>query len=38
VILNVEGGELEVCFDFENDTYNNVWLIGSATFVYKGSI
>jgi len=38
VILNVEGGELEVCFDFENDTYNNVWLIGPATFVYKGSI
>lgn len=38
VTLNVEGGELEVCFDVENDTYNNVWLIGPATFVYKGSI
>lgn len=38
VILNVEGGELEVCFDFENDIYNNVWLIGPAMFVYKGSI
>ncbi len=38
VILNVEGGELEVCFEFENDIYNNVWLIGPAMFVYKGSI
>ena len=38
VILNVEGGELEVCFDVENDIYTNVWLIGPATFVYKGRI
>ena len=38
VILNVEGGKLEVCFDVENNTYNNVWLIGPATFVYKGTI
>tara|TARA_R110002110_G_scaffold14394_9_gene67093 strand:+ start:703 stop:1476 length:774 start_codon:yes stop_codon:yes gene_type:complete len=38
IVLNVEGGALEVCFDVENNTYNNVWLIGPATFVYKGSI
>ena len=38
VILNVEGGELQVCFDVGNGAYNNVWLIGPATFVYKGRI
>ncbi|PWH82125.1 diaminopimelate epimerase [Algibacter marinivivus] len=38
VTLNVEGGKLEVCFDVENNTYNNVWLIGPAKFVFKGTI
>jgi diaminopimelate epimerase len=38
VTLQVEGGELKVCFDVQNNTYNNVWLIGPATFVFKGSI
>lgn len=38
VTLNVEGGKLEVCFDADNNTYTNVWLIGPATFVYKGTI
>ncbi|MDG1729059.1 MAG: diaminopimelate epimerase [Algibacter sp.] len=38
VTLNVEGGKLEVCFNVENNIYKNVWLIGPATFVYKGSI
>ena len=38
VFLNVEGGKLEVCFDVKNNTYTNVWLIGPATFVYKGTI
>ena len=38
VTLNVEGGKLEVSFDIQNDSYNNVWLIGPATFVFKGSI
>ncbi|MFV9551342.1 diaminopimelate epimerase [Algibacter sp. PT7-4] len=38
VTLNVEGGKLEVCFDVDNGTYKNVWLIGPATLVFKGSI
>ena len=38
VTLNVEGGKLEVCFNVENNSYNNVWLIGPATFVFKGNI
>ena len=36
ITLNVQGGELQVCFDFENDAYKNVWLIGPAKFVFKG--
>jgi len=38
ITLNVEGGTLEVRFDFINNTYSNVWLIGPAKFVYKGII
>ncbi|GAA4971365.1 diaminopimelate epimerase [Algibacter aquimarinus] len=38
VTLNVEGGTLEVCFDIEDETYKNVWLIGPAQLVYKGAI
>ncbi len=38
ITLNVEGGDLQVCFDVENEVYKNVWLIGPATFVYKGTI
>ena len=38
VSLNVEGGKLKVSFDVENGSYKNVWLIGAATFVYKGTI
>ena len=38
VNLHVEGGELQVSFDVENGSYKNVWLIGPATFVYKGRI
>ncbi|WJJ98265.1 diaminopimelate epimerase [Algibacter luteus] len=38
VTLQVEGGELKVCFDVKNNTYSNVWLIGPATFVFKGNI
>ena len=34
--LKVQGGELQVCFDFENNTYKNVWLMGPAKFVFKG--
>ncbi|MBD0832607.1 diaminopimelate epimerase [Aestuariibaculum sediminum] len=36
--LNVEGGKLQVCFDAENKLYKNVWLIGPATYVFKGTI
>ncbi|WP_100615559.1 diaminopimelate epimerase [Confluentibacter citreus] len=38
ITLQVQGGELQVSFEFENGVYKNVWLIGPATFVYKGSI
>lgn len=38
VTLHVEGGKLEVSFNVENNTYNNVWLIGPATYVFKGTI
>ncbi|XCF05533.1 diaminopimelate epimerase [Tamlana crocina] len=36
--LNVEGGKLQVRFDVENGAYKNVWLIGPAKFVFKGTI
>lgn len=36
--LDVEGGKLQVTFDKENESYKNVWLIGSAKLVYKGKI
>ncbi|MCH4553020.1 diaminopimelate epimerase [Aestuariibaculum lutulentum] len=36
--LNVEGGKLQVSFDVENGIYKNVWLIGLATYVFKGTI
>ncbi|WP_100612282.1 diaminopimelate epimerase [Confluentibacter lentus] len=38
ITLQVQGGELQVSFDVENGVYKNVWLIGPATFVYKGTI
>lgn len=38
IALKVEGGELQVSFDVENDTYKNVWLIGPAKFVFKGTV
>ena len=36
--LDVEGGKLEVSFDKVNDSYVNVFLTGSATFVFEGEI
>ena len=36
--LEVQGGKLQVCFDIENGIYKNVWLIGPASFVFKGII
>jgi len=38
ITLLVQGGELQVSFEVDNGVYKNIWLIGPATFVYKGSI
>ena len=39
ITLEVEGGQLDVCFDVDkNGSYKNVWLIGPAKLVYKGTI
>ena len=38
ITLKVQGGELQVSFSVENGSYKNIWLIGPATFVYKGTI
>ncbi|WP_111306767.1 diaminopimelate epimerase [Confluentibacter sediminis] len=38
ITLQVQGGELQVSFDVDNGVYKNVWLIGPATFVYKGEL
>ncbi|MDO6759082.1 diaminopimelate epimerase [Tamlana sp. 2_MG-2023] len=38
VTLNVEGGKLQVRFNVENGAYNDVWLIGPATYVFEGKI
>ena len=38
VSLQVEGGHLTVTFDHKDGKYSNVWLIGPATFVFKGTI
>ena len=39
VTLQTEGGELKIAFDVsDSGNYNNVWLIGPATQVFKGEI
>jgi diaminopimelate epimerase len=38
ITLKVQGGELQVAFDVEKGLYKNVWLIGPAAFVFKGTI
>ncbi|KGL62972.1 diaminopimelate epimerase [Polaribacter sp. Hel1_85] len=38
ISLPVEGGNLEVSFTEENGVYTNVFLKGSATFVFSGKI
>lgn len=38
ISLEVEGGNLQVDFDVEGDTYKNVWLVGPAKFVFEGVI
>lgn len=36
--LEVEGGQLKVAFTPQSKHYNNVWLIGPATQVFKGEM
>jgi len=38
ITLNTKGGDLKVAFEKQGHTYANVWLIGTATQVYKGDI
>ena len=38
ITLKTQGGDLQVSFDKENDSYKNVWLIGPAKQVFKGEI
>ncbi len=38
VIIHVEGGTLEVKFENNNNKFQNVFLKGAATFVFKGTI
>ena len=38
ITLQTQGGSLKVSFDRFNDTYQNIWLIGPASQVYKGEI
>ncbi len=38
IVLPVQGGELAVSFTCENGHYQNIYLTGSATFVFKGNI
>jgi diaminopimelate epimerase len=38
IYLDVEGGKLEVSFEKDGNSYTNVFLKGSATFVFEGEI
>ena len=38
VVLETPGGNLEVSFDYHNNSYKNVFLKGKATLVYTGEI
>ncbi|MFC5196027.1 diaminopimelate epimerase [Bizionia hallyeonensis] len=38
ISLETEGGELQVSFDKNDSKYQNIWLIGPATQVFKGEI
>lgn len=38
VVLDTPGGNLEVSFETDNNTYKNVFLKGAATLVFKGTI
>ena len=38
ITLKTEGGDLQVSFEKDNNSYKNVWLIGPAKQVFKGTI
>ena len=38
ITLETEGGKLQVSFENNNSEYKNIWLIGSANYVFKGEI
>lgn len=38
ITLKTKGGELQVSFDRKNGSYKNIWLIGPAKLVFKGTI
>ena len=38
VKLKTKGGDLKVSFERTDDEFNDVWLIGPATMVYKGEV
>lgn len=38
ITLKTEGGDLQVSFEKDNGSYKNIWLIGPARQVFKGSI
>ncbi|MFC4722156.1 diaminopimelate epimerase [Geojedonia litorea] len=38
VTLKTPGGDLKVSFEKSNDGYRNIWLIGPALLVFKGTI
>lgn len=38
LVINTKGGELSVSFDKVDGLYENIWLIGPATKVFKGEI
>lgn len=38
ITLNTQGGVLQVKFDVNPNGYNDIWLIGPATQVFKGNI
>lgn len=37
-VISTEGGKLEVTFEQREGTSDNIWLIGPATFVFKGEM
>jgi diaminopimelate epimerase len=38
VTLNTQGGRLQIAFESSENGYKDIWLIGPATFVFKGEI